>query len=67
MSYLGNSYQGQIKDHKPHGLGIRYLQKSIKPVFDGHRLDEDTLILLARIDVETQEGGSLSDNLLELI
>ena len=39
----------------------------INPIFDGHRLDEDTLILLARIDVETQEGGSLSENLLELI
>lgn len=27
---FGNSYQGQIKDSKPHGLGIWYLQKVIK-------------------------------------
>lgn len=46
---------------------IQSVKGSINPIFDGHRLDEDTLILLARIDVETQEGGSLSENLLELI
>ena len=37
---FGNSYQGQIKDHKPHGLGIWYPQKNntatliIKGVFE---------------------------------
>ena len=50
-------YQNKIKSTKG----------SIKSVFDGYRLDEDTLLLLARINVETQEGGSLSENLLELI
>lgn len=46
---------------------IQVVKKSIKPIFDGYRLDEDTLLLLAIIEVETQEGGSLSENLLELI
>lgn len=46
---------------------VQAAKKSIKPIFDGYRLDEDTFLLLARIDVETQEGGSLSENLLELI
>jgi hypothetical protein len=46
---------------------VQAAKKSINPIFDGHRLDEDTLILLARIVVDTQEGGSLSENLLELI
>ena len=46
---------------------VQVVKKSIKPIFDGYRLDEDTLLLLAIIEVETQEGGSLSENLLELI
>lgn len=46
---------------------VQVAKKSVKPIFDGYRLDEDTLLLLARIDVETQEEGSLSENLLELI
>lgn len=50
-------YQNKIKSTKG----------SIKSVFDGYRLNEDTLLLLAGINVETQEGGSLSEKLLELI
>ena len=46
---------------------VQSTKGSINSVFDGHRLDEDTLLLLARIDVDTQEGGSLSEELLELI
>ena len=46
---------------------IHLVKGSISPVFDGHRLNEDTLLLLARIDVDTQEGEALSEELLELI
>ena len=46
---------------------VQAAKRSIKPVFDGHHLDEDSLLLLARIDVDTQEGGTLSEKLLELI
>lgn len=46
---------------------VQSTKGSIKLVFDGHRLDENTLLLLARIDVDTQEGGSLSEELLKLV
>jgi len=46
---------------------IHLVKGSISPVFDGHRLNEDTLLLLARIEVDTQEGDSLSEELLKLI
>ena len=46
---------------------IHLVKGSICPVFDGHRLNENTLLLLARIEVDTQEGGTLSEALLELI
>ena len=46
---------------------VRAAKKSIKSVFDGYHLDEDTLLLLARIDVDTQNGEALSRDLLELI
>lgn len=46
---------------------IHLVKGSISPVFNGHRLNENTLLLLARIEVDTQEGGTLSEALLELI
>ena len=36
---------------------IQSAKGSIKQVFDAYRLDDDTLILLTRSDVDTQEGS----------
>lgn len=36
---------------------IQSAKRSIKSVFDGYRLDDDTLLLLTRSDVDTQEGS----------
>jgi len=32
IDIFGDSYQGQIKEHKPHGLGIRYLLRDNKRI-----------------------------------
>ena len=64
---MSNNDYYTIRKRIDYQNNVQAAKKSIKPVFDGYRLDEDTLLLLARINVETQEGGSLSENLLELI
>ena len=56
-----------VRERIDYQNNVQTAKKSIKPVFDGYHLDEDTLLLLARIEVDTQEGGSLSEKLLELI
>lgn len=56
-----------VRERIDYQNNVQTAKKSIKPVFDGYHLDEDTLLLLARIVVDTQEGGFLPEKLLELI